>query len=100
MTKIPGMMVSPLSQKKMPRTLPPMTTQQQEGSCAVDRRLQKTTGTPVMTPAMMAATAVAPAAAMAAATTTPARPPVQAPQDLRDLLVVVHRIFRHRAQSR
>jgi hypothetical protein len=98
--KIPGMMISSLSQKKMPRTLPPTTTQQQEGSCTVDHRLQKMTGMPVTTPAMMVATATAPAAAMAAATMTPAHPPVQASQDLRDLLVVVRRVFRRCAHSR
>jgi hypothetical protein len=99
-TKIPRMMISSLSQKKMPRTLPSTMTQRQEGSCMVDRQLQKTTGTPGTTPVMMVATATAPAAAMAAATMTLARPPVQAPQDLRDLLVVVRRVFRRCARSR
>jgi hypothetical protein len=74
-TKIPRMMISSLSQKKMPRTLPPTTTQQQGGSCTVDRRLQKKTGTPAMTPAMMMATATAPVAAMTATMMTPAHPP-------------------------
>jgi hypothetical protein len=74
-TKIPGMMISSLSQKKMPRTLPPTMTQQQERSCEVDRRLQKMTGMPATTPAMMVATATAPAAVMAATTMTPAHPP-------------------------
>jgi hypothetical protein len=69
------MMISSLSQKKMLRTLPPTTTQQQEGSCAVDHRLQKTTGTPEMIPAMMVAIATAPVAAMAAVMMTPARLP-------------------------
>jgi hypothetical protein len=69
------MMISSLSQKKMPRTLPPMTIQQQEGSCVVDRQLQKMTGTPAMTPAMMVSTATAPAATMAAAMMTTACPP-------------------------
>jgi hypothetical protein len=73
--KISGMMISSLSQKKMPRTLPPTTTQQQEGSYVADHRLQKTPGTPAMTPAMMVATATAPAAMMAAATMTPTCPP-------------------------
>jgi hypothetical protein len=50
------------------------TTQQQEGSCVVDHRLPKTTGTLATTPAMMVATATASAAAMAAATMTPACP--------------------------
>jgi hypothetical protein len=76
-TKIPGMMTSSIPQKKMPRTLPPMTTRQQEGSCMVDRQLQKTTGTPAMTPvlkAVMVATATATAAAIAAMV-TPVHPP-------------------------
>jgi hypothetical protein len=62
-----------------------------------DHRLQKTTP---LVAAMMAMTVAAPAAAMATTTMIPARPPVQAPQDPRDLLVVVHRFFRHCAQSR
>jgi hypothetical protein len=65
-----------------------------------DRRLQKTPGMPATIPAMMVATATAPAAMMAAAATIPTRPPVQTPQDLRDLLVVVHRVFHRRAHSR
>jgi hypothetical protein len=68
-TKIPRMMTSSLLQKKMPGTLPPTMTLQQEGSCAVDRRLQKTTGMPATTPvltAVMVATAAATAAAIAA----------------------------------
>jgi hypothetical protein len=74
-TKIPGMMTSSFPYKKIPRTLQPTTTRQQEGSCAADRRLQKTTGTPATMPviaAMTAATAAATAAAaMAAAMMTP-----------------------------
>jgi hypothetical protein len=65
----------------------------------MDCQLRKTAGTLATIPAMMARTAAAPAAAMAAAMMTLARPPVQAPQDLRDLLVVVHRIFRRCASS-
>jgi hypothetical protein len=78
-TNIPGMTTSSFPQNKIPRTLQPMTTRQQEGSCAADRRLQKTMGTPVTTPviaAMMAATAAATVVAvMAAAMMTPARLP-------------------------
>jgi hypothetical protein len=76
---IPGMTISSFPQKKTSRTLQPMTTQQQEGSCVADLRLQKMTRTPATTPviaAMTAATVVATAAAaMAAATVTPARLP-------------------------
>jgi hypothetical protein len=76
-TKIPRMMTSSLPQKKMPRTLPPMMTQQQECSYVVDCRLQKMTGTPAMTPvlaAVMVATAAATAAAIVAMM-TPVHPP-------------------------
>jgi hypothetical protein len=75
MMKIPRMMISSLSQKKMLRTLPPTMTQQQEGAYVADRQLQKTPGMPAMIPAMMVAIATAPAAMMAAAMMTPARPP-------------------------
>jgi hypothetical protein len=77
-TKIPRMMTSSLPQKKMPRKLPPMMTRQQEGSCAVDRRLQKMTGMPATTPilaAVMVATAAATAAAIAAMMTPVCPPP-------------------------
>jgi hypothetical protein len=78
-TKIPGMMTSSFPQKKIPRTLQPMMTRQQGGSCAADRRLQKTTGMPATTPViaakMVATTAATAAAAMAAAMMTPARLP-------------------------
>jgi hypothetical protein len=70
--KTPGMMTSSLPRKTMPRTLPPTTTRPQEDSYAVDRRLQKTTGTPATTliiAAMMAATAAATAAAAKAVAT-------------------------------
>jgi hypothetical protein len=76
-TKITGMMTSSLPQKKTPRTLPLMMIRQQEGSCAVDRRLQKTTGTPAMTlvlAAVMVATAAATTAVIAAMMTL-VRPP-------------------------
>jgi hypothetical protein len=75
MMKIPRMMISSLSQKKMPRRLPPTLTQKQEGSSVADRRFQNTPGMSATIPAMMVATATAPAAMMAAATMTPARPP-------------------------
>jgi hypothetical protein len=78
-TKIPRMTTSSFPQKKIPRTLQPTMTRQQEGSCTADHRLQKTTGTPATTPviaAMMAATAAAAAAAaMVAVMMTPARLP-------------------------
>jgi hypothetical protein len=61
----------------------------------VDHRLKKTMRIPGTTPVVAAMMAT-----MATAMMTLARPPVQAPQDPRDLLVVVHRIFRHCAQSR
>jgi hypothetical protein len=78
-TKIPGLTTSSFPQKKIPRTPHPTMTRQQEGSCAADHRLQKTTGTPTTTPviaAMMAAIAAATAATvMAAAMMTPAHLP-------------------------
>jgi hypothetical protein len=79
-TMIFGMATSSFRQKKTPRTLQPMTSWQQEGSCAADRRLQKMMRTPATMPviaAMTAATAAATAAAaMTAATVmTPARLP-------------------------
>jgi hypothetical protein len=78
-TEIPRMTTSSFPQKKIPRTLQPMTTRQQEGSCVADRRLQKMTGMPATMPviaAMTAATAAATAAAaMAATMMTPTRLP-------------------------
>jgi hypothetical protein len=73
---IPRMTTSSFPQKKTPRTLQPMTTRQQEGSCVADRRLQKMMRMPATTPviaAMTAATAAATTAvAMVAAMVTPA----------------------------
>jgi hypothetical protein len=68
-TNIPRMKTSSLPQKKTPRTLPPTTTRQQQGSCAVDHHLQKTTRMPATMPvlaAVMVATAAATVAAIAA----------------------------------
>jgi hypothetical protein len=75
-TKIPRMKTSSLPQKKTPRTLPPTTTRQQEGSCVVDHRLQKMTGTPATMPVLVVVM-VAAAATMVvviAAMMIPARP--------------------------
>jgi hypothetical protein len=97
-TMIPGMTTSSFPQKNTPRTLQPTMTRQQEGSCTVDHRLQKTMRTPATTPviaAMTAATAAATAAAAMAAATVMRVSPIQASQVLRDLLVVVCRVISH-----
>jgi hypothetical protein len=103
MMTTPVIATSFLPRKKIPRLLLQMMIRQQENTFMADRHLQRTMRIPGMMPvvaAMMAMTVAALAAAMATATTTQRASPVRAPQDPRDLLVVVHRAFRHCAQSR